>query len=74
VLGHELRGNKIKVTSIFPGGINTSLWNQSNPYLGGDVSELLNPAALVSMINFVVEQNSNVEIKEIKVFPEIEWH
>ena len=41
VLGQELRGKKIRVSSIHPGGINTTLWNFTNPYPVGDVQDAM---------------------------------
>lgn len=73
VLGKELRSRKIKVVSIHPGGINTSLWNESNPYPIGDVGDAIDPNQISELILFILS-NSNVEFKTVKLFPEAEWH
>jgi len=74
VLGKELQSRHIKVSSIHPGGINTPLWNNSNPYPGTDVSKTLDPTAIVNIVDLIVTDKYNIEYKTIKVFPEIEWH
>jgi short-subunit dehydrogenase len=73
VIAQELRPKKIKVSSIHPGGINTTLWNENNPYPGGNTQDILDPD-LISKIIFFICSNTNVEFKDLTIFPEIEWH
>lgn len=73
VLGQELRDKKIKVTSIHPGGINTTLWNEDNPYPCGDVSSATDPKEIATLIDFIYN-SLNTEYKTVKLFPSIEWH
>ena len=73
VLGKELRSRRIKVVSIHPGGINTSLWNESNPYPIGNVENAIDPKQISALILFILS-NSNIEFKTVKLFPEVEWH
>lgn len=73
VLGKELRGEGIKVTSIHSGGINTSLWD-SNKELQDDVTKLIDPQQIANMITFICNSSQNIEYKTIKMFPDIEWH
>ena len=74
VVAKELRGNLIKVTSIHPGGINTPLWNDANPYPLGDKMQALDTREIARMINYILESPKNVEYKTVKMFPAIEWH
>ena len=74
VLGEELRGRGIKVTSIHPGGIDTPLWSRDIPYPCGDVSKAISPMELVKVIDFVYNSQFNIEYKTIKMFPDTEWH
>jgi len=74
VLGQELRPRGIKVTSIYPGGIDTPLWSRDIPYPCGDVSKAISPMELVKVIDFVYNSQFNVEYKTIKMFPDTEWH
>lgn len=73
VLGSELRDRDIKVTSIHPGGINTPLWNDSNPYPCGDSSTALDPQDVVNMV-YMIATTKNVEYKTVTMFPQVEWH
>jgi NAD(P)-dependent dehydrogenase (short-subunit alcohol dehydrogenase family) len=74
VLGKELRSRKIKVTSIHPGGINTPLWNSSNPYPCGNVENAIDPIEIAKLIEFIYLGSPNLEYKTVKLFPDIEWH
>jgi len=74
VLGEELRGRGIKVTSIHPGGIDTPLWNKDNPYPCGNVSEAIAPIEIAKLIDFIYNSKSNIEYKTVKLFPDTEWH
>jgi NADP-dependent 3-hydroxy acid dehydrogenase YdfG len=74
VLGKELRTRGIKVSSIHPGGINTTLWNEKNPYPGSDVSKTLDPTALSEVIHFIANCKHDIDFKTLTLFPGIEWH
>ena len=74
VLGNELRKKKIKVTSIHPGGINTTLWNEKNPYPCGDVNLATDPKDIAILIEFIYNSFMNTEYKTVKLFPTTEWH
>lgn len=74
VLGQELRERKIKVSSIHPGGINTSLWNDINPYPCGAIEDALDPQTVSDMIYFISSDSGNTEYKTVTMFPEVEWH
>ena len=73
VLGKELRGESIKVTSIHPGGINTPMWD-SNKDFHDDLTKLIDPQQIADMITFICNSQQNIEYKTIKMFPDIEWH
>ena len=74
VIGKELRNRGIKVSSIHPGGINTTLWNDANPYPGSDVSKTIDPYALAEVIHFIADCKYDIDFKTLKLFPGIEWH
>ena len=74
VLGQELRSRKIKVSSIHPGGINTTLWNEQNPYPCGNADEALDPNIVADTVFHVAEVPHTTEIKTVTMFPEVEWH
>jgi NADP-dependent 3-hydroxy acid dehydrogenase YdfG len=73
-LGQELRERKIKVSSIHPGGINTTLWNEQNPYPCGSADDALDPSIVADAVFHVAEVPHTTEIKTITMFPEVEWH
>lgn len=74
IIGQELRERKIKVSSIHPGGINTTLWNNDNPYPCGNVEDALDPNIVADTVFHVAEVPHTTEIKTITMFPEVEWH
>ena len=74
VIGQELRGRKIKVSSIHPGGINTTLWNEQNPYPCGNAEDALDPDIVADAVFHIAEVPHTTEIKTITMFPEVEWH
>lgn len=73
-LGQELRERKIKVSSVHPGGINTTLWNEQNPYPGGNAEDALDPSIVADAVFHIAEVPHTTEIKTITMFPEVEWH
>jgi short-subunit dehydrogenase len=74
ILGKELQPRGIKVSSIHPGGINTELWNDNNPYPVGNVNDAMDPEAIVNMIDHITSSKYNIDYKTVKMFPSIEWH
>jgi len=73
-LGQEVLRNGIKITTIYPGGIDTPLWNGvDNPY-PGDKSQILKPSDITSLIWQISELSDNVVMKKMVVFPSNEWH
>ena len=74
IIGQELKLKKIKVSSIHPGGMNTSLWNESNPYPLGDSTQALNPVDVVTAVDYIINSSPNMEISTIELFPTVEWH
>jgi 3-oxoacyl-[acyl-carrier protein] reductase len=74
IIGQELKLKKIKVSSIHPGGMNTALWNESNPYPLGDSSQALNPVDVVTAVDYIVNSPANMEISTLELFPIVEWH
>tara|TARA_B110000008_G_C16745509_1_gene474418 strand:+ start:50 stop:748 length:699 start_codon:yes stop_codon:yes gene_type:complete len=73
-LNQEIIKDNISITTLFPGGIDTPLWNKNNPYPGKDTSSLLTTKDLVSMIEMITKLDSNVILKNMTMFPSNEWH
>ena len=74
VIGRELQSKNISVTNIHPGGINTQLWNENNPYPGDDITKTIDPHEIARLIEFILNKSSSIEYKTIKLFPSNEWH
>lgn len=70
-IGQEYKD--ILFTTVCPGGINTPLWNQSNPY-SGDVSKILSPDDISSVVEYVADLPDNIVLKTMTIFPNNEWH
>ena len=74
ILGKELKIKGINVASVHPGGINTTLWNKSNPYPLGDANLAMDPKVVADTVLFVANSPNSVDYKTITLFPSVEWH
>jgi NADP-dependent 3-hydroxy acid dehydrogenase YdfG len=74
IIAQELRPRNIKVSSIYPGGINTTLWNADNPYPCGSSSEAMPPEAIADLVYYIASSPYDIDYKSIKLFPTVEWH
>lgn len=72
VLGKELKDRGIKVTSFHPGGINTPLWD--NLGFHADTSKLLDPNDVAQLVYDTYNAPSNMVLKTVQFFPDMEWH
>lgn len=72
-LNQELIKRGIKISTIIPGGINTPLWDEANPY-SGNVADILQPSDIVPLIYYISELPKHVVLKNVTVFPTCEWH
>jgi NADP-dependent 3-hydroxy acid dehydrogenase YdfG len=73
-LNQELIKNNISLTTIFPGGINTPLWNEKNPYPGNDKDKILNPLDIVDLVEYIGKLKNRIVLKNLTIFPSNEWH
>lgn len=73
-LNQEIIKNNISITTIYPGGINTPLWNSDNPYPAGDVNATLDITDVVDLIEYISKLQPKVILKNMTLFPSIEWH
>ena len=60
-------------TTVCPGGINTPLWNEENPYKG-DVESLLTVEDVVSALEYIIDSPPHVVIKNLTLYPNSEKH
>ncbi len=71
VIGQEVKEFGVHVCAICPGGIDTPLWNESNPYPGIN-EDLIDPEELTELIGFVLDKPTLY--KKLIMFPMSEWH
>jgi len=71
VIGQEVKEFGVHVSVICPGGIDTPLWNESNPYPGVN-EDLIDPEELTELIRFVLDKPTLY--KKMIMFPMSEWH
>ncbi len=72
-LNQEVISSGVKIVTLCPGGIDTGLWNEQNPY-NGDVEKLISPATVADIAKFVMDLPNNVVMKKMIFFPNNEWH
>lgn len=73
-LNQELTKRNILISTIYPGGINTPLWNVNNEYPGGNVQDLLSSNDVVDLMQYIINLPNNVVLKTVTLFPKHEWH
>ncbi|MDA9048911.1 SDR family oxidoreductase [Gammaproteobacteria bacterium] len=73
-LNQEIIKEGISITSINPGGIDTPLWNEQNPYPGGSKENLLQPNDIVEAIKYIANLDPRIILKNLTIFPSNEWH
>lgn len=73
-LNQEIIKYNISISTIVPGGINTPLWNDDNPYPGGDTEQLLQCSDLVKTVEYISGLEPRIILKSLTIFPSNEWH
>lgn len=64
---------RVRFTTISPGGIDTPLWNDKNPY-HGDKTRLLKPSNITEAVKYIINLPENIVLKNMTLFPDNEWH
>lgn len=72
-LQQELQEKGILCTMINPGGVDTPLWNDRNPY-PGDRSKLLKPTDIANLVWYIANLPANVVFKNATIYPSNENH
>jgi len=74
-LNQEIMQDGILITTLYPGGINTPLWNNNNPYPAQEnVSNILQISDIVDLVEYISQLHERVVLKSMTVFPKNEWH
>ncbi len=67
-LGRMVRKDGILITALSPGGIDTALWNEDNPYRF-DKSKRIKPEEVADLISYVLKQPERTHFKNIIFVP-----
>lgn len=70
---NSLALENVNICTIYPGGVDTLLWNDSNPYIG-DKLQLLKVEDIAEVVEFIATRPLRVIVKKIVMFPESETH
>lgn len=70
-LGRFVREDNIRITNLCPGGIDTPLWNDSNPYPLGQ-QNMIKPEEVADLIRYVLEQPKRTLFKNVIFVPMVE--
>jgi 3-oxoacyl-[acyl-carrier protein] reductase len=70
-LGKWVRGDGILVTALCPGGIDTPLWNEKNPYPHSR-DTMIRPEEVADVIAYVLAQPERTIFKNIVFVPTVE--
>lgn len=71
LVGKKYRSAGIRVTALCPGGIDTPLWNQHNPY-PFDTEEMIRPEEVAELIEYVLAQPRRTLFKSVVFVPAVE--
>lgn len=71
LIGRKYRGEGILVTTLCPGGIDTPLWNENNPY-PYDGAEKIRPEEVADLIAYIQTQPRTTLFKSVIFVPVVE--
>lgn len=72
VLSQEMKEHGVRVCCLCPGGIDTPLWNEDNPY--PLENRLIKPQEIIDLIDFILSHPGHTVYKRLVFFPDNEWH
>ena len=70
-LGKMVRRDGVLVTALCPGGIDTPLWNEGNPYPHGKET-MIRPEEVVDLIAYILAQPKRTLFKNVIFVPVVE--
>jgi NAD(P)-dependent dehydrogenase (short-subunit alcohol dehydrogenase family) len=71
LIGKKYRSEGILVTAISPGGIDTPLWSEENPY-PYDPSQRIRPEEIADLIAYILSQPRRTLFKNVIFVPAVE--
>jgi 3-oxoacyl-[acyl-carrier protein] reductase len=71
LIGKKYRSDGILVTAISPGGIDTPLWSEENPY-PYDPSQRIRPEEIADLIAYILSQPRRTLFKNVIFVPAVE--
>ena len=70
-VGRVVRKDGILITTLCPGGIDTPLWNEKNPY-PFDKKEMIRPEEIAELIDYILKQPRRIIFKNVIFVPTVE--
>ena len=71
-LAAELKDKGIRVSGVYPGGMNTPFWDVQT--YGGDRTRIMEPAKVAEMVVALASQPAGTLVRELILYPTNEWH
>jgi len=71
LIGKKYRGEDVLVTALCPGGIDTELWNEQNPY-PFEKTEMIRPHEVAELIDYIIAQPRRTVFKNVVFVPVVE--
>lgn len=65
----EQRSNNIKIIGIYPGEVNTPIWDSIEPGVKQDVNQMLDPTDIAEAVRYVLLQPTKALVKDVTVVP-----
>lgn len=65
----EQRSNNIKVVGIYPGEVNTPIWDTIEPGVKQDLNQMLDPTDIAEAVRYVLLQPAKALVKDVTVVP-----
>lgn len=73
-LNQEILSKGVQVMTVCPGGIDTGLWHEDNPYPLGSDGEPMDVREVSKIVEFLVDLSDKIIMKSLVFFPRCEWH
>ena len=68
-LAEEQRPNDIRISSIYPGRIDTPMWDSLEPGVQQNPQQMLTPQDVANAVKYALEQPRHLEVRDITLLP-----